>query len=167
MKYQDELKYPVDGFGIPMELYTWIRDNIKEGSTILELGSGPSSTGNLSQFYTMYSIEHDPKYVNRYNSTYIYAPRKDGWFDKDIVAKGIKDIKYDAIIVDGPPIEGRRQGFVTNIKLFDVVNKPIIVDDTHRQGEIKLIKDIASILNREYKIFTENKQHGYGVVYHG
>lgn len=82
---------------IAIELYNWIRENIKDGSTILELGSG-RVTGELSKNYTMISVEHDKDWVGKYNSSYIYiyAPIKQysgyKWYDIDVLKKRVTKV---------------------------------------------------------------------------
>ena len=56
----------LDGWVIAPELYNWIRENIKDGSTILELGSG-TGTIELCKHYTVYSVEHDKKWIGNLN----------------------------------------------------------------------------------------------------
>jgi hypothetical protein len=47
-----------------------------DGSTILELGSGWAS-GELSKHYRVYSVEHDEKWLDAFDTNYIYAPLYD------------------------------------------------------------------------------------------
>lgn len=42
------------GWAISEELFEWIKENVDEGSVILELGSG-AGTGELAKDYTMFS----------------------------------------------------------------------------------------------------------------
>lgn len=171
-KYKDEIKYPLYGFAIPLEEYMWIRQLISPGATILELGSGPGSTGNLSQHYKMYSIEHDSRYTAAYNSNcnYLYIPLKNSWYDIDILKNKIKDICYDLILIDGPPGEGSRDKFIDHIELFNT-SVPIVIDDTHRSGEYAFAKKVSNTINRPItfidaydELSVYNKRHGFGVI---
>ena len=103
---------------ISEELHKWILDNIKPGSTILELGSG-DGTEILSKHYKMFSIENDLNWSGRFNSTYITAPLVNNWYDIDKVKSGLPK-KYDLILVDGPVGNGResRMGFFHNINML-------------------------------------------------
>ena len=140
------------GYMISEELYRWILDNIPKGSTILELGSG-DGTKMLSKFYHMISIEHNPKYQNLHDSRYICASLKDNWFDVDVLKKELpKKGEYDLILVDAPPAFNAhaRLGFYHNRDLFDL-SVPIIIDDTHREGERLLANSLFKVFNPDSK----------------
>ena len=146
-------KSNLNGWAISEDLLSWIHVNLKKGSTILELGSG-TGTIELTKDYKVYSIEHDSRWLNKAkDSNYLYAPIKDyddyRWYDIDVV-KSIDEIKYDLIIVDGPPGTIGREGFLYNIELFDT-DVTIIIDDSNRPDELKLAKDLAFNLGRKYK----------------
>jgi len=167
--YEKELRYPVNGYALPFEMYVWIRENIEEGSTILELGSGSGSTGNLSQFYKMYSVENNKEYIGKYNSTYIYAPLRNKWFDIQAIKNGIEDIKYDALIIDGPSGSSSRTMFLQHMTLFDI-SVPLIFDDTHRQPEKNMALQVANQLKRGvyikncYDELSGTKEHGFAAI---
>ena len=75
------------GMAISQELVNWIYNNIPEGSTILEFGSG-YGTAELVKKYTVYSIEDNIDWVNFVpESTYFYAPIKDNWYDISFIDK--------------------------------------------------------------------------------
>ena len=123
--------------------------------TILELGSG-EGTKQLSKFYKMYSIEHDPAYLNKHNSTYIKASLKEGFFDLSNIAIP----EYDLLIIDAPPAYqgGKRSGFLRYVDKFDLT-KPILVDDVHRDEEWNLMVELVSLTNRNAKIIDcKNKK---------
>lgn len=138
---------------ISRELYRWIRNNLKEGNTILELGSG-DGTRLLSERYKMYSIENNEKWLNKYDSTYIHAPIKNNWFDVEVLKKELPN-DYDLILVDAPPgfNENARMGFYTNIELFNT-SVPIIIDDIHRPGERRLADNLKEMFGKS-KSYTE------------
>lgn len=136
----------LNGFAISTEMFEWIRTNIKEGSTILELGSG-NGTIELSKWYNVYSIEQNKKWVGvAKNSTYIYAPIKNGWYDTEIVFNNLPE-NYALLIIDGPTGISRNKmkeywgQFNTNI--------PILVDDTHRGDELLFAQTSSKELNKE------------------
>ena len=145
----------LNGWAISTELFKWIRENFTKGSTILELGSG-TGTIDLCKHYTMYSVEHNPRFVGLAASNYIYAPIKDGWYDTEVLKKMLPD-RYDLIIVDGPPRRIGRQGFFDNLSLFrhDV---PIVFDDTQRPEEYALAIKTAAFLNMKVtQMFSTDK----------
>ena len=139
----------------------YIKENLPAGSTILELGSGRFSTNILSKEYKMISIEHDKKYIDTQNSTYINAPLKKGWYDIDT----LQDLpKYDLLLVDGPATRVRkdiRMGFLKNIDLFNV-NVPIIIHDVDRPIENKLLKKVAEYVERPYILLDEVEERERG-----
>lgn len=155
--------------------FDYIRKILPDGKTILELGSG-WGTSALSKYYKMYSIEHDIRFINSYDSTYIHAPIKlyndkwkapnipqnDGWFDVDKLSK-LSEIKYDLILVDGPPGwlnsagPGKtigRGGFYKHLDLFNT-NVPIIIDDINREAEKILLEKLSKKLNKTYTILND------------
>ncbi len=149
------------GWAIDKKLYNYIRKILLEGSTILELGSG-HSTDVLAEYYTMYSVEHDEEWVGKYNSTYLHVPLKEHkaikghqytrWYDASVLKPKLKGIKYDLLLVDGPPIT--RSGFFKYMKLFDS-NAIWILDDSNRKAEAKVLNSVCARLDRPW------------VTYHG
>lgn len=111
--------------------FDWILDHLPAGSIILEMGSG-RITGELAKHYTMYSIEHNAGYVEKgYDTHYIYAPMKDGWYDADVVKSSLP-ARYDMILIDGPDSVNRPNLF-QNLDLFDW-SKPVVLDDMQHDG---------------------------------
>lgn len=53
--------------------FEWIYNNIKHGSTILELGSG-TGTIELCKYYNVYSVEQEARWLNLAHDQYIFAP---------------------------------------------------------------------------------------------
>jgi len=155
------------GFLMCNEIHEWVESNIPKGSTILELGSG-KGTLRLVENYKVYSIEHDKKWVNKYGSNYIYAPIKDGWYDIEAIKKGIPK-QYDLIIVDGPPrkIEGKKIGRLPLSDHLDLFNTDvsIIVDDSDRGREMKLIKKMEEILGRDSRNYKGRDHRGKGTMF--
>jgi len=121
---------------------------VGEGGTLLELGSGETSQRFVNYGLKVYSIEHDPEWVGKYPGVnYIYAPlvRQDEedfhpyflrmdcvpeWYDHTIVHNAIKDLKYDALLLDGPQRK-YRPGFFYNHAMFDT-SVPWFADDMNR-----------------------------------
>ena len=155
--------------------FGFITHILPDGKTVLELGSG-YSTENLSKHYTMYSIEHNKKWIGKGNSTYIYASvieYKDGeapdvpglekldhkiqigWYDPEVVKNGLQGIKYDLIFIDGPTGRVGRAGFFKYIDLFNA-SVPIVIDDVVRIGEFILMKKIANYINQSYYVIPDS-----------
>jgi len=155
------------GFLMCNEIHEWIENNIPKGSTILELGSG-KGTLRLVENYTVYSIEHSKKWMDRYGSNYIYAPIKDGWYDIDAIQKGIPE-HYDLLLIDGPPrkIDDKKVGrrpFSDHLYLFNT-DVTIIVDDSDRGREMKLINDLVEKLGRGCKEYKGRDHRGKGTMF--
>jgi hypothetical protein len=69
------MSFKFGGWAISKECFNYIRKLLPDGKIILELGSG-EGTDMLSKHYKMYSIENQKEWIDRYDSTYIYAPIK-------------------------------------------------------------------------------------------
>jgi len=151
------------GWQISKHLFDHILELVDEGDTIVELGSG-WATSQLIKHFKVYSIEHNPKYLNKCGSNYIYAPIKDGWYDVEAVKQGLPK-KYSLILVDGPPYWIGRAGFIKNFALFrsDV---PIIFDDVNRKKDLLVAQAIAKILGKELNIITDKtSSKKFAVIY--
>lgn len=150
--------YNIESWILPNGAFKWIYENFKVGDIILELGSGFGSIA-LSLNYNVYSIEQDKNWIglsNRVN--YILAEINDGFYDRSVIKNSIPQ-KYDLLIIDGPTkASGGRLGFIDNIDLFDL-NCPILIDDVHREDEMKLVTLLSKKINREYTIYeSDNKK---------
>ena len=102
------------GWNISHQLYEWTVANLPPGRTILELGSG-AGTALLARRWTVYSVEHDSRFVGRYDSTYIEAPIVNGWYDADILRTALPS-GYDLLLVDGPPAHIGRRGLIDHLE---------------------------------------------------
>lgn len=127
------------------------------GSTILEFGAGSSSKELVDQGYTVFAVEHDQEWMNRYEGVnYIYAPivplpqsrfidtyfnQYKTWYDMDRVLPVIKNKKIDLILIDGPPAFIGRSGFFLYVDLFKGI--PIVMDDAQRDVEQRLLFSLA------------------------
>lgn len=135
----------------------WVLKNIPEGRVIIELGSGHGTTRLLGEKYELYSIEHDSNWCGMYNSTYIYAPIKNKFYDLDVLREALPE-KYDVIIIDGPPskINGKRNermGFYDNLDMFDT-NATMVFDDLHRKRDKLLLDNVCKKLDRDAEIYS-------------
>ena len=154
------------GYSVDRELIDLMTNLIPSG-ILLEFGSG-RATEVFSKYYKVYSIEENSKWLNKYNSNYIHAPIKNGWYDREVLEKELPT-KYDIILIDGPTSPeslGRlniRKEFLTNIDLFntDVV---IFVDDIHREAEASLLSSLSKILGRPATIVEAKSGAKFGYL---
>ena len=167
------------GWAMDIECYKKILELLPEGKILLEFGSG-HATNKLSETYKMYSVEHDKKWVNKYNSTYIYAPITTeksempiiNWYDVNVLKRQLP-AEYDLILIDGPPVAlstnaMTRDGFRRNINLFNLRDVIIVFDDIQRKGEMNSMILLAKELNSNYEIFnsginSKNKKQ-FGII---
>jgi len=120
----------------------FVYNNIPEGSTILEFGSG-TSTGKLVDRYTVFSIEENESYVGLHHDNYLHAEIVDDWYNKKKVIDFISDLQYDAIIVDGPA-HGLRKGILDILEYMNL-NVPIFIDDLERADDRAVFSVLSSI----------------------
>ena len=167
-------KWPLDAWSIGPNTFNKITEILPVGSTILEFGSGPA-TDLLGKFYNMKSIEDDPVWVGRYNSTYYQVPLTPSgckypefpgdpyWFDETVLQSKIESIgTYDAILVDGP--KGYRGGLYYNHSLFNFRNTTVIFDDIHDKHHFKLMEMIAHDVSRPYQVFKDSNNKEFGIL---
>lgn len=143
------------GWAIDQECADKIEQIYPEG-TILELGSG-AGTEYLAKKYTMYSIEHNYDYIGKYDSTYIYAPIINGWYDTDFL-RYLPD--YGLLLIDGPPSTIRhniRMDFMKHFELFNM-DAIIVIDDVHRPTEFHLASAIELMTDRPKMIYGDKKK---------
>ncbi len=159
------------GFGnITEELYEYICKTLPYGSTILELGSG-WGTSQLVKHYTVHSVEHSKLFWDRYHTNYIHVPLKqhkavknhdgDVWYDAKILRRAVVGLKYDLLLIDGPPVT--RAGFV---KYFDIFNPHVIMifDDVNRKKDNSIMNSIASKLEVPYITYGAGTEKLFGVI---
>jgi hypothetical protein len=142
------------------QILALIRKTVSPGSTILELGSG-EGTGVLARTYTMYSIEHDPNFMHLYDSHYIYAPIRDGWYCRHMLEDKLP-ARYDALIIDGPPGTIGRAGLLNHLDLFNW-DCCIFVDDINREVEIGVFWALVTHTCRRFDVGdeTDGRQFAY------
>ena len=128
-----------------------VKNLVNENSIIVEFGSGIGSK-LLSEFCTVYSIEHDEKFLNLHEDVnYIYAPlveikplldfNETQWYDIDIIKRNLPS-NIDLVLVDGPPEKYGRSGILNHLDMFGK-NTIWIVDDVLRQKDQTLANYIA------------------------
>jgi hypothetical protein len=146
-------------FPIDLGILTAIRQLIAKEATIVELGSG-NGTNRLVEEYKVYSIEDDEKWIGYCEGTnYIHAPLKNyqlnhgiiSWYDRDIISEYIPQ-NYDLILVDGPSGKKGRDGLLANLNLFRT-DVPFVIDDTLRNHECQIAREMAFLLNRPLYVF--------------
>lgn len=141
------------GWSITQETLDFI--NSLEGEVLLELGSGEGSH-ELSKRWEVYSIEHNVDYLGLYNTSYIYAPLVKGWYNRDIVRCYTEILKYDVLLIDGPP-GGYRSGFLKNIELFNP-NVPWVFDDLNRKSDLQLFNKVLLIRCANGKVLNHGEK---------
>jgi len=140
------------GWAICEGVFSWIRNHLPEGSTILEFGSG-KGTVELTKHYNVYSVEQDSRWVGlAEKSKYIYAPIKDGWYDTDILFKNMPD-EYDLILVDGPKGSGNRGGLANHWDKLNT-NVAIVMDDTDRAKEFSFALESSKTLGKKIEFLS-------------
>jgi hypothetical protein len=134
--------YLGDSFNLNQNAFQYFCKKIHKNSLVLELGSG-NSTKFLTENYIVHTIEHDEKWMNKYKKAiYHMVPISDKGFgyNQNKLLEETKDIVPYGIIIDGPPHKGR-SGALCLKKQFKKC-KVLLVDDTHRKEERKLIETI-------------------------
>jgi hypothetical protein len=161
MSFATGENYPPIGQG----LFNAMRLVLPKGGTVLELGSGDGSTTELKGAgYTVYSIEHSPHYLHRWNTPEftIHAPFDDtGFYDMNKVRAGIPK-NYDILLIDGPDTENRVIRFYEHA--IDSFNPKVhwFFDDWGSEMSIG-IKAVAKKTERELLVF-EDKIKQYAVL---
>jgi len=160
------------GWAIQESCYNFIKEILPEGKTILEFGSG-IGTDYLSRHYTMYSIENYKEWIDKYDSTYIYAPIKNynsewtspelpgehserqiGWYDPSMLVGKLPE-HYDLILIGGPNGMFGRGGFLKHIDMFNT-SVPMVFDDINRHTERALMIKVSEHVGRPWFALDEN-----------
>jgi hypothetical protein len=158
------------GWSIDKKLYDFIRQVLPDGSTILELGSG-WTTGELAKNYKMYSVENDIRYLDKYETTYIFAPSKKHevienlpytkWYDPELLKSGLKGIEYDLLLIDGP--HKTRSGFVKYMSYFDP-SAIWLFDDTQRPADAMVADFTAAKLGAPCATYKGSDEKTFTVI---
>ena len=126
------------------------------GGVAVELGSGSTTTHLVKHFDRVYSVEHDPAFLNpvETGSAYIYAPLQDlpggerVWYSRNAV-EALLPNSFDFLLIDGPPGVFGRKGLLYHLDLFKSLNSAmILVDDTNRQAEKELVEALEEYTGR-------------------
>jgi hypothetical protein len=148
----------ISHFPIDKGVFNAIQVLVQKGSTIVELGSG-TGTNLLASEYKVYSVEDNEEWVGYCgDSNYIYAPlvelKSDKllcWYDPEVLKKSLPE-EYDLLLIDGPFGERGRDGLIENLELFRT-DIPIVIDDTIRDHECRIAREIAFLMNRPLYVF--------------
>lgn len=160
---------------MPDQAFEWIEENIPYGSKILEFGSGKGSN-RLSTNYCLYSVEHDPLWISKFDTNYIYAPirffadtaegKGIGWYDADIINANLPDGEFSLIIIDGPPKAIGRRGIMNHVSILNRTNH-VLIDDLQRDEEFELSQEISRVIGLHCihlgKCQTNGQERQFGV----
>ena len=153
---------------MPDEVFAWLEENVEEGATILEFGSGHGSI-RVARRYDLYSIEHNREWLGLSDSTYVHAEicenevsikhHQQGWYDILPILDLIKSIPISLFIIDGPPGSIGRHGLLS---ITDALPKHaiFIVDDVHRDDEFDLYQKLLDWHGGHTEIFTSTYING-------
>ena len=153
------------GSGIEHIVFEHIKNTIPDEATIIELGGGDCSTRAFSSIANLYTVEHDNRFLNHDDlTTYIYAPIKDGWYDRKKLAGKLPN-KYDLVFIDGPSGAGLwlRSGILNNLGLFKE-ETTFVLHDTWREQDCCLASDLAQTLNKKIVYYEEGNPIDYWAV---
>jgi hypothetical protein len=145
---------------MPAEVFDWLRRRLKPTDVVIELGSG-EGTGTLATFSTVFTVEHDPAFLDKQNARYIHAPIVNNWYDP-IILGGELPGSCAAVIVDGPPGAIGRQGLLDHLDLFPDV--PFLFDDVNRRAEFDLAVSFAKAREKNISIHYLTSGRAFATV---
>ena len=155
------------GISINDNCINLIKKLLPNGGTILEFGSGKGTTWLADAGYTMFSVENQEEWMNKFSNhtTYINcgikyydseytAPRnifdQTGWYNPDDLFPNLPS-KYDLILVDGPGSRWGRAGFFKHIDKFNI-DVPMVFDDINRTQDSDVMESVSDYVDRDYEI---------------
>jgi hypothetical protein len=133
------------GSGVTKEMRNYIHANILKNEIVVELGAGFVSTRFLRKRYDLWSVDEDLAYIGIYkNVNYIYAPidSKTNWYK--IKSEQLPS-DFRLLLIDGPSGSERRKNILSCLWILNIP-KTIIVDDTWRDSEMLLAKNLHVLL---------------------
>jgi hypothetical protein len=108
------------GASIGCNLFRFLDAALPRGSWLLELGAG-YGTIELNKLFQVISVEHDDRFIGLCNSHYMKVFWSgSGFYDRDVLESVLKEIKYDGLLIDGPPGPENRSCIVNYLDLFDL-----------------------------------------------
>ena len=148
----------VSHFPIDKGVFGAIKLLAEKGSTIVELGSG-TGTNLLAAEYIVYSVEDNEEWMGHCDdANYIYAPLVElesdkslRWYDSEVLQNSLPK-EYSLLLIDGPLGANGRDGLLENLNLFRT-DIPIVIDDTIRDHECRIAREMAFLLNRPLYVF--------------
>lgn len=165
----------VGDFSLQSAVYDAILRLVPEKSTILELGSGEGDRKLIDFGFRVMAVEHDPAWVGVVPGVdYIHAPltpikptrwhpQHGSWYDPSTLKRVLPKLKYDLLIVDGPPGDVGRGGLLKYYDLFDY-NVPWIIDDCHRFEEWKMIRVLSNKLGKDILLPPTGTERLFAVI---
>ena len=161
---------------MPDEIFSWLVENVEQGSTILEFGSGHGSI-MLAKQYDLISIEHDKEWIGISDSHYIHAEITEnvistehnqlGWYSLSAIIDIINSKNIDVFIIDGPPGDIGRHGILSIIEELPT-DAIFLIDDIHRDAELDIFNKLERWHGGEAKTFTSlydsGKERKWGVL---
>ncbi|MDX1920901.1 MAG: hypothetical protein SFU25_09240, partial [Candidatus Caenarcaniphilales bacterium] len=88
--------------------------------------------------------------------------REYSWYDTFKLRESLPQ-EYSLIIIDGPPGNVGRFGFLYNLELFNT-NVIMLFDDTERMEERFLVNEVARILGKRANFFETSLGKGFAVI---
>jgi len=155
---------------------------VRKPNYILELGSGISTlflASNLKDHLSarVFSVDHSDHYLrktqelskNSTNVQFIYAPispyqfklKRFAAYQNDFVKKIPNGIKFDLVIIDGPPsFKFGREAALYQIANFLKPETLILLDDSNREPEQEALSNWRKVWNSGVDVFEfpENKK---------
>jgi precorrin-6B methylase 2 len=142
-------------YSTPNSMFDWLNDNLPNGSKILEFGSG-TGTIELTKSFDVTSIEDNEEWLYlAQDSTYIYAPLVNDWYDWQAL-EILQDETFEAIIIDGPYNTADR------IHLIDWIN---VYPNVFNQARFVVVDDVF-LLTGETQFIKLFKQLGWECLHH-
>lgn len=158
-------KKNLNGWALSEQAMKWIYDNIPEGSTVLELGSG-TGTKELVKKYTVYSVESNVSWFGLVpESNYIHCPlttyvansgERFKWYKTSVLVEKMPD-NYDFLIIDAPVGEDR-VNILHFLHLFNF-DVPVLIDDTHRGLDRDMALKIALFKKKDFDEFVGREKN--------
>lgn len=145
-------------FSLQPAVYEAIAKLVPIGSSILELGSGDGDA-KLVFNYEVHAVEHDEVWLDKNpNVHYIHAPltpikptrwhpHHGSWYSPSVLRRELPKLRYDLLIVDGPPGDVGRGGYLKYWDIFDS-SVPVIMDDIHRFEEWKMLRVLSNKMKK-------------------
>lgn len=143
------------GYAAPNSMFQWLNDNLPNGSKILEFGSG-TGTMELTKTFEVTSVEDNEQWLYlAQDSTYIYAPLVNDWYDWQAL-EILQDETFEAIIIDGPYKTEDR------VHLIDWIN---VYPNVFNQARFVVVDDVF-LLTGETQFTQLFKQLGWECLHH-